>query len=206
MSDKPGDHPLPYVELDRRSPLIFTLHASMVIFRLHQRSYDPIFFGKSGKYRFDAPDCPPGSLGVMYTGQDPHCCFIESCGQTTGAPAVSGDYLVERHLAEIKVLRDLKFIDLADSGGLSHVGADARLLSGSYAVSQMWSMALKNHPMKPDGIRYLSRRDPTRVAYAIYDHPPTTFSVTNRGPLMDPANRKLLNELLDIYQVDLIDP
>lgn len=205
MSDKPGDHPPPHAELDGRQPLLYILKEGAVIFRLHRRVHDPLFFGRTGNFRFDAPDCPPGSFGVLYAGEDPHCCFIESCGQTTGTPAVSGTYLSDRCLAELEIKKDLTFIDLADSGGLSRVGADARLLTGSYVISQQWSAALRKDPVKPAGIRYRPRRDPTRVAYAIYDCPRSTFKVSNRGSLINPANRKLLNELLDLYKVDLID-
>jgi hypothetical protein len=205
MSDKPGEHPGPHPELHHRTPLVATLKKGTVIFRLHSRIHDPLFFGKTGNYRFDAPDCPAGSYGVMYAGADQHCCFIESCGQTTGSPAVSGAYLADRHLAEMELVKDMRFIDLAGTGGLSHVGADARLLSGSYTVAQQWSAAFRNHPVKPDGIRYLSRRDPTRIAFAIYDCSRSNFRITNRGSLMDPTNRTLLNELLSLYLVDLID-
>jgi hypothetical protein len=40
-----------------------------------------------------------------------------------------------REIARIELAEDLRFIDLAASGGLSHIGADARLLSGSYRIS-----------------------------------------------------------------------
>jgi RES domain len=107
--------------------------------------------------------------------------------------------VVYRELTE-----ELRFVDLASSGGLTHVGADGRLLTGSYKVAQHWSAALRLHPAKPDGIRYLSRHDPTRVAYAIFTRPPSTFKVTSMGPLTAYANRALLNQLLRDYNVDLI--
>ncbi len=111
----------------------------------------------------------------------------------------------DRYLAELELTKDLSFIDLAETGGLFRIGADARLLTGSYKIAQQWSAALRKHPAKPDGIRYRSRRDPARIAYAVYECPRSTFKATNRGSLMNPANRKLLNELLELYKVDLID-
>ncbi|HUD55308.1 MAG TPA: hypothetical protein VMR02_08775 [Terracidiphilus sp.] len=63
---------------------------------------------------------------------------------------------------------------------------------------------MRNHPTKPDGIRYLSRHDPTRVAYAIYTRPRSSLQLTSLGSLMDPKNRALLNKLLTDYQVDLM--
>ena len=205
MIDAPGDHPLPHPELHSQKPLIFTLRPGEVLYRHHQSIDDPIYFGKAGNYRFDDPDCPAGaSFGVLYVGADPHCCFIESCGSTTGVPAVSGDYLSSREIAKFELTEQLTFIDLVSSGGLTHVGADARLVTGSYNIAQRWSAALRLHPSKPDGIRYPARHDPTRIAYAIFERPRSAFIVTSMGSLMAPSNRALLNQLLRDYNVDLI--
>ena len=132
MIGPPGDHPLPHPELHSQIPLIFTLSPGDVLYRHHQSINDPIYFGTSGNYRFDDPDCASGaSFGVLYAGADAHCCFIESCGSTTGVPAVSEAYLAAREIAKIQVTEELRFIDLATSGGLTHIGADARLVTGS---------------------------------------------------------------------------
>src|SRR6267142_3257480 len=77
---------------------------------------------------------------------------FESCGSTTGVPAVSGAYLDAREIARLELTEELRFIDLAGSGGLTHIGADARLLTGAYKVAQRWAAALRLHPSKPDGI------------------------------------------------------
>lgn len=205
MIDPPGDHPLPHPELHSQTPLILSLSPGDVLYRHHQSAHDPIYFGMSGKYRFDAPDCATGaSFGVLYAGADCHCCFIESCGATTGVPAVSGAYLDNREIARMELTEELKFVDLVTSGGLTHIGADARLVTGSYRVAQEWSAALRSHPSKPDGIRYPARHDMTRVAYAIFTRPRTAFRVTSLGSLTAPSNRALLNQLLHDYNVDLI--
>jgi RES domain len=205
MTDLPGEHPLPHAELHAQTPLIFTLKVGEVLYRHHQTIHDPIHFGMSGHYRFDDPTGPTGAtFGVLYAGADPHCCFIESCGSTTGVPAVSGAYLDAREVARLELAEQLRFIDLATSGGLTQVGADARLLAGSYKVAQRWSAALRLHPSKPDGIRYLSRHDPTRAAYAIFTRPRSAFNVTSLGSLTASSNRALLNQLLRDYNVDLI--
>jgi hypothetical protein len=205
MSDLPGEHPLPHPELSTQTPLIFTVKAGEVLYRHHQTVNDPIYFGMSGNNRFDDPDCATGAtFGVLYVGEDHHCCFIESCGSTTGVPAVSGAYLDARSISKLELTEELRFVDLASSGSLTHVGADGRLFTGSYKVAQQWSAALRLHPSKPDGIRYLSRHDPTRVAYAIFTRSLSTFKVSSMGPLTTYANRALLNQLLRDYNVDLI--
>jgi len=205
MTDLPGEHPFPHPELPTQTPLIFTAKIGEILYRHHQTVNDPIHFGASGLNRFDDPDCAKGAtFGVLYVGEAPHCCFIESCGSTTGVPGVSGAYLDARSVAKLELIEELRFVDLASSGGLAHVGADGRLFTGSYKVAQRWSAALRLHPSKPDGIRYLSRHDPTRVAYAIFTRPPSSFKVTSMGSLTAYANRVLLNQLLRDYNVDLI--
>src|SRR5579864_6324285 len=111
MSDLPGDHPLPHAELVAQNPLIFTMPAGEVLYRHHQKSHDPVYFGKKGDYRFDDPECPaPGCFGVLYAGADAECCLLESCGATTGVPAVSGAYLDARSIAKLELTECLRFI------------------------------------------------------------------------------------------------
>lgn len=205
MTDQPGDHPLPHPELALQMPLIFTVKKGDVLYRHHLAELAPIHFSTSGRNRFDEPDCPAGhAFGVLYVGEDPHCCFIESCGSTTGVPAVSGAYLDARAMAKLELTEDLRFIDLFSTGGLTRIGADGRLFTGSYTIAQHWSAALRKHPSKPDGIRYPSRHDHTRVAYAIFSRPVVSFKVSSLGSLMAAVNRALLNDILTLYKVELL--
>lgn len=205
MTDLPGDHPLPHPQLASQTPLIHTIKQGEVLYRHHRADKDPVYFGTSGDNRFDDPDCPAApTFGVLYAGQDPQCCFIESCGATTGVPAVSGAYLDARAMATLELTEDLRFLDLFTTGGLTRIGADGRLFAGSYKIAQQWSKALRGHPSKPDGIRYPSRHDHTRVSYAIYSRPASSFKVGTIGSLMASANRSLLNDILTLYKVELL--
>ena len=205
MIDPPGEHPLPHAELHAQNPLISRLSKGEVLYRHHQSIHNPIFFGTTGNYRFDDPNCPaPASFGVLYSGADPECCLLESCGSTTGIPAVSVAYLSARRIARMELSADLRFIDLVEPGGLTSIGADGRLATGSYKIAQHWSAALKKHPSKPDGIRYRSRHAPERIAYATYTRSPSTFSVTSMGSFTDPANEALLKNILKTYNFALI--
>jgi len=205
MIDLPGDHPLPHAELVTQNPLIFTVRAGEVLYRHHQKINDPVYFGKKGDYRFDDPLCPAiGCFGVLYAGADPECCLLESCGATTGVPSVSGAYLDARAIARLELTESLRFIDLVGEGGFASIGADGRLATGSYKVAQAWSAALKRHPCNPDGIRYRSRHAPERVAYAIYERPPTIFQVTSMGSFTDPRNQVLFRRVLKTYNFALI--
>ena len=205
MIERPGDHPMPHAELAGQHPSIFAVPAGGVLYRHHQKVLDPVFFGKTGDYRFDDPECPAvGCFGVMYAGADPECCLLESCGTTTGVPAVSEAYLDARAIARLQLTASLRFIDLVDDGGLAGIGADARLATGSYRVAQRWSAALKRHPCKPDGIRYRSRHAPERIAYAVYERPSGSFIVTSMGSFTDPANEALFRRVLKTYRFALI--
>jgi hypothetical protein len=209
MTDSPGEHPSPHPELPTQQPVIFTLHASEVIYRHHQKVHDPVFFGMSGNYRFDDPNCDPdngspGCFGVLYAGEDPECCLLESCGSTTGVPSVSGAYLDARTIARMELNDDLRFVDLVEPGGLTSIGADNRLTTGAYTISQQWSAALREHPTKPDGIQYRFRHAPERIAYAIYSRPPSTFSVSSMGSFSDPANDDLFRRILKTYKFAFI--
>jgi hypothetical protein len=190
--------------LHDQEPVIFTIHEGEMIYRHHRKIHNPIFFGQTGDYRFDDPDGSSGSFGVLYAGADPECCLLESCGTTTGVPAVSGAYLDARAIARMELTEDLRFIDLVEPGGLTSIGADNRLTTGSYKIAQLWSAALRKHPSKPDGIRYRSRHAPERVAYAIYTRPPDTFSVTSMGSFTDPANEDLFKRILKTYKFAFI--
>ena len=203
MTDKPGEHPEPPADLATRSPVLYKLEEGTVIYRLHRADRDALYFGRTGDNRFDAPD---GSFGVLYTGEDEYCSFIETCGQTTGVPSVSGAYLDQRDIAELKVVGSMSLIDLSASGGLARIGADGRLMDGSHAVAQRWSAALRKHPTKPAGILYRARHDPAKLAFAIFECPRDRFQITSRGSLRDPRNAKLLGEILDHYKFGLIDP
>ncbi len=205
MTDLPGDHPLPHPELGAQHPLIFTVPVGGVLYRHHQKIYDPVYFGKRGEYRFDDPECPtPKCFGVLYAGADPECCLLESCGSTTGVPAVSVAYLDARAIAKIELTEPLRFIDLVSDGGLASIGADGRLATGSYMIAQRWSAALKEHPCRPDGIRYRSRHAPERIAFAIYERPASTFNVTAMGSFTDAANEALFKHILTTYKFALI--
>jgi hypothetical protein len=205
MTDTPGDLDPPHPELPTQPPLIFGLKMGDVLYRHHQIVLDPIYFGTTGKNRFDDPDCPAGhSFGVLYAAQDAHGAFIESCVISARAPAVSGAYLDARAMALLEMTEGLRFVDLFTTGGLTRIGADGRLFTGSHMIAKQWSAALRSHPCNPDGIRYPARHDHTRAAYAIFSRPLSTFEVSSLGSLMAPANRSLLNDILALYNVDLI--
>jgi hypothetical protein len=173
------------------------------LFRTHHISHTPIYFGNAARHRFDAPD---GSYGVLYTGRDPYCAFIETFGRPAGSRIITTAALIERALTEMQAVRPLRLIDLTGSGSLVRLGADARLFSGAYETSRLWSKALHDHPAHPDGLLYPSRLDPARQSVALFGGRDVQFSELSRqswyatGP-----QRLLLARIVEHYRMDLIE-
>lgn len=196
MNESPGEHPEPPGDLAAREPLLLETPAGAILHRLHARGRDPLFFGRTGRNRFDSPDL---SFGVLYAGLDAYCAFIETYGQATGVRTVSETAIEGRHLTHLELMRTIRLIDLSSSGGLARVGADARLFSGSHALAQRWSAAFRDHPTKPDGILYPARHDAARDACAIYECSSSVFKLHKRGSPLEQQHATLLGAILDCY-------
>ena len=70
-------HPEPPTNFDAVPLLIRRFPPSGTWCRIHRVAKAPLYFGKSGASRFDAP---AGEFGVLYVGRDAHCAFIETYG------------------------------------------------------------------------------------------------------------------------------
>ncbi len=168
-------------------------------FRSHPSRHGPIFFGRNRAYRFDAPD---GEYGVLYIGADPHVAFIESFQIAGLDPAVTESTLRDRSLSRIRLRRPARLVNLAESGALTRIGADARIFTASYTVPQRWSRALQSHPESPDGILYRPRHDPARLAAALFDRIAEDVIAETAGLWMD--QKTVLAEVLETYGIALI--
>ena len=168
-------------------------------YRSHATRHGAVFFGRNRAYRFDAPD---GEYGVLYIGADPHVAFIESFQIAGIHPAVTESKLRERSLSRIRIRRPVRLVNLADSGALTRIGADARIFTAAYTVSQRWSRAIQTHPEQPDGILYRPRHDPARLAAAFFDRIAERVTAVNLGAWLD--QRTVLADVLDTYGVGLV--
>ena len=197
-------HPNPPADLATRRFPITRIKCSW--WRIHSIAYDPIFFGTMGN-RFDAPKDGSGKhpYGVMYVARDAHGAFVETFGHKTGIRLIERSRLAQRGLAKVTVDRPLRLVDLR-AEGLARLGADEALTAGpDYAISQAWSLALHEHPRKPDGVIYRARHDPSRFSAALFERVKPHLRARPVGrSLMDPKNAALLGELLDGYQFGMI--
>jgi hypothetical protein len=196
----PGPHPGIPEDFNRRSlPIIET---DRVWLRSHAAAYEPRHFGRSGANRFDAP---AGEFGVLYVAADAHGAFIETFGREHGRMLLSlRDDLGTRAIAEVSSTRPLRLVDLSGAG-LARIGADSRLASGSYTISQPWALALHEHPDTPDGLLFRSRHDPSRLCAAIFERASEILSFTRIGSWTDEHHAITLGAILDTYRYGLID-
>lgn len=196
MSPLPGPHPLPP---NLSAVTLPTVAREAVWFRHYLPEFDPLYFGRTGECRFDAPP-PDRTFGVMYLAADEHCAFVETFGHghVHRSRLLTLDALARKRLAEVHFDAALRLVDLTDAG-LVRIGADARLCTGDYEIAQQWSGALNAHPAAPDGLLYRSRHDPSRLCAAVYDRVASRAHARDTGTLADPMRAPLLADLLRTY-------
>lgn len=193
----PKPHPEPPTDLPARVLPITSF--SNPWFRVHARAHAPLFFGKSGHNRFDAPG---REFGVLYVGLDEHCAFIETFGHATGIRLLDQRELASRAFAQITCARPLKLVDLRGEG-LARIGADAALTTGlDYDLAQRWSKTLHDHPSGPDGIVYRARHDPERISAALFERVGPDLGFVSHGTV--DADPRRLAMLLDTYDFGLV--
>lgn len=168
--------------------------------RIHRRVREPIYFGKAGEQRFDDPD---RNFGVLYASTDIRGAFVETFLRNRNDRHISLTEIEGRQVSEILFPDSLRLVDLT-ADGLVRLGADARLTSGDYRVSQRWALAFYHHRDQPDGILYCSRWDLSRRCVAAFDRGRSGISWSSLGSLADLRNRTLLGHLLDLYNFKLI--
>ena len=196
----PGLHPLPPLDLaDRQLPTV-TVELGMAFYRVHQAQYSPIYFGRSGRSRFDAPE---KEYGVLYMAQDEFCAFRETIGRFSRYRLISQEVLQQRCLSEIRADSPLTLVDLTGAG-LTHLDADGRLFTGDYKRAQAWGLAFYHHPAQPDGIYYRSRHDPSRFCLALYERTKPNLELVGTHSFFAPDYVLRLATILDCYQYGLV--
>ena len=173
------------------------------LFRSHSIHRNPIYYGTTGRFRFDAPD---GSYGVLYAGVDPYGAFIESLLKNPDNPVITTSELRARVLAQLKASQPLRLIDLCPSGALVRIGADSRLFSADRNVAQLWSRAFHDHPICADGILYPSRLDPARHGVALFgDRKLRLFELDRQSWYAPGPQRELFGRIAEHYKIELIE-
>jgi RES domain-containing protein len=167
----------------------------------HQKFVDPIYWSRRGLYRFDSPTA---SHGVLYTGRTFETALLEVFGdQWLDSRIAARDFLKEFDVCELGLARRLKVVNLSGKE-LNRLGTDANIFASlAYQVTQAWACVFMEHPDKPQGIRYPSRKNERLHNFALFSTPAATATVTmiRRYPLLEHPQ---LYRLLQCYKVALI--
>jgi hypothetical protein len=198
--NSPGEHPLPPSDLNQRELPIVSFVQKTIFYRVHPTQYNPVYFGRSMRGRFDAPQ---GEYGILYAAIDEHCAFRETIGRFSQYRLISTEVLSQRRMSDLEANRDVKLVDLTGTG-LTWLEADGRLFTGSYKIAQQWSSSFYTHPSKPDGIYYRSRHDPSRTCVAVYSRKKLDFKVIKSWDLISEDYRDRLAKILNTYQYGLV--
>lgn len=198
--NRPKPHPRPPSDLSTVELPI--TRRSRRWFRAHPCRRDPLFFGRTGQWRYDDPE---RRYGVLYVAAGLEGAFVEGCLHDatvgTSTPLLSERFLEQRCVAKIRFAGRLRLVDLTGPG-LAAIGADARLCVGDYRIAQLWSRAIWRHPQQPDGVLYLSRHNPKILCAAVFDRAPDS-DYEPLGPFLGPRLLRRTAALLDTYGVGL---
>ena len=166
----------------------------------------PLYFGRTGRNRFDDPR---GRYGVLYAARDTFGAFIETFGQETGTRTVGVGELKMRCLTEFYPVTPLSLVDLTGQGCLARIGADSRLFAGSRAIAQCWSRAIYEHPdrLRVHGILYPARHNHTRSAVALFDREGLPRFELNRTVswYAEGDMRSTLGAILNLYGFSIVE-
>jgi len=202
-----GRHPEP--PPDFQSWVLPIISRGGSFFRSHDARHSPLYFGRTGRNRFDDPQ---GDYSVLYAGCDLFAAFIETFGQDTGIRTLTTEELRSRSLTEFYPADPLLLVDLVSTGCLARVGADSRLFAGERSVAQTWSRAIYEHPIAKlsgvHGILYPARHNHTRQAVAIFnrkDLPRLEIVRSHSWYEQDSDSRANLAVVLDLYGFSLVE-
>ena len=181
-----------------------TLRAGGTLYRAHNVGLDAIFFGPGADnpplYRFDSPD---GGYRVCYLGVDEEAAFVEGVlHRAIPRRIISAKTLRTRAITEIRIEEDIRAMRLYGQYLVGN-GATAAVVHGDdyRDLSQPWSRAIHDHPMRPDGILYMAKHDDSAMALALFDRAARKIVAGARHPLSGYDLRTL--RLLDRYGIGL---
>jgi len=180
---------------------LMTEHSPLVLYRIHDKDYSPLFFGRTGNYRFDAPD---QSFGVLYAASTREGAFVEAVlRQKTGRSIriISRTYLATRKLSTLVLGRPATMAKLRDNGlAANHTNSEISSIE-PYIISQIFSRALHQHIDRVSGIAYRCRHDNEQVAWAFFDRSHTLFDRHDTPPETLDLDEEWLEDLEDRYGI-----
>jgi RES domain len=193
----PGTHPNPPDKLPEILP-IYTIARGTELFRVHLAQYGAIHFSglkaEESNTRFRSPS---QEYGTMYLATDLFGAFRETIGAMSSYRLVSESNLSSRCLSIVTADLDLDLADISGAG-LTWIGADSRLTTGSYSVAQAWAKALWQHSRHVDGLYYRSRYDPSRLCIVLFSDRVDPESLSAKPINQNFLEDSFVNQLIEI--------
>src|SRR3954453_10790932 len=130
-------------------PPVVEVSLPSMLWRVHARHHDALWFGRSGKYRFDAP---AGEYGICYFGASLGVAILETL--VRGKPLIPRSEMESRSASSFATSEPLRMLRL-EGEGLPSFGLSVHQLTGpEYAdcrdlARRVW----KGHP-DVAGIQY----------------------------------------------------
>ena len=172
-------------------------------FRVHQTGKGAVFFGRSGRNRWDSPD---KSYGVMYAGETWQAAFMESVLHDPSTKTVLHSQLLKRSMALLRTTTPLRLVDISDGLVLRALElTESETKAIPYEKPQWISKAIYTAGWNVHGIRYTSRLDSKLGCLALFDCPDDMLAVHDLEPLVAPANQGMVRSILSQYQIRLIN-
>lgn len=172
------------------------------VFRLWQNHHPSAFFwSKERIYRFDSKSA---RYGVLYTSGTFEGAALEVFGDQWVKRRVLSRVLLKKYRVSVMLpTRSLSLVDTTGSN-LNKLGVDSILFASiNYRLTRLWARAFMEHPSKPEGIVYHSRKNPLLLNYAFFGTDAVQDSLVEQDalPLEDAPG---LGAFLDHYEVLLI--
>jgi RES domain len=172
------------------------------VFRLWQNHHPSAFFwSKERIYRFDSKSA---RYGVLYTGGTFEGAALEVFGDQWVKRRVLSRVLLKKY--RVSVMLPTRRLSLVDTTGsnLNKLGVDSILFASiNYRLTRLWARSFMEHPSKPEGIIYHSRKNPLFLNYAFFGTDDVQDSLVEQDalPLEDAPG---LGAFLDQYDVLLV--
>jgi hypothetical protein len=180
-------------------PPVVTVPVSRVLWRVHQSSLGPVWFGRGRRYRFDDPE---QVFGVAYFGESPAASVLEVLVRGSARCTVDQGEWEARSVSRVHLREKLLTLQF-EGDRLPVFGVDVeRASAAGYKECQRLSAELhRDHP-GIDGIQYRSRWDQTKLCWAVFDR--ASHKVSPALPSEPLAGSAVGDEVLDTYPILLV--
>ncbi|KZX57699.1 hypothetical protein A3709_18930 [Halioglobus sp. HI00S01] len=198
-------------EFDAIDLVITDVPAGTPLFRIHQTTHGPHYFGAQATNRWDCPKevAETDRYGIMYLGTDFEAAFLEVCGRNAHRRRKTIDMELDRERAVIEWVNDtpIRALDLTEHGlarvnmDITDAAATGDILGNQYRNTQAWSQRFHDHPAKVDGIFYRCKANPSCISLALFDRWGGEFEIVDHQPLRGRAYSHEYMALVSRYRL-----